>query len=113
MVLLPQMQKEIHLSREDIEKQGSLSRPRRVFNGTTRRLTLSSWVVWHSGRVQCVPFTGFRGRTCAHPTAEHSSAPSTHGKERLHFLHFLRFSRSFIPAYEFAAPKNPEVWGNL
>ncbi|EYC41357.1 hypothetical protein Y032_0572g142 [Ancylostoma ceylanicum] len=62
------------------EKQESLSRPRRLFNGPTRQLTLLPWMVWCSGRVQCVP--GFvAGRT--HSTAESSSAPSTHGKERL------------------------------
>ncbi|EYC25599.1 hypothetical protein Y032_0011g1293 [Ancylostoma ceylanicum] len=95
------------------EKQGSLSRPRRPFKGPTRQLTLSPWVVWCSGRMQCIPFTRFRGGTQTHPTAEHSSAPSTHGKERLYFLHFSLLSRSFIPAYEFNVPKNPEIQGNL
>ncbi|EYB91712.1 hypothetical protein Y032_0203g1851 [Ancylostoma ceylanicum] len=51
--------------------------------------------------------------THAHPTAEHSSAPSTHCKERIHFLHFSLLTRSFIPAYEFIVPKNPEIRGNL
>ncbi|EYC04080.1 hypothetical protein Y032_0090g2403 [Ancylostoma ceylanicum] len=51
--------------------------------------------------------------THAHPTAEHSSAPSTNGEEHLCFLRFLRFPRSFVPAYEFAVPKNREIRGNL
>ncbi|EYC32345.1 hypothetical protein Y032_0003g1526 [Ancylostoma ceylanicum] len=41
------------------EKQESLSRPRRPFKGPTRQLTLSRWVVWRIGCVQCVPFTGY------------------------------------------------------
>ncbi|EYB97592.1 hypothetical protein Y032_0139g2112 [Ancylostoma ceylanicum] len=57
----------------------------------------------------CVPFTGFRGGTRARPTAEHSFAPSTHEKERLHFLRFLLPSRSF----GIAAPENPEIQENL
>ncbi|EYC43748.1 hypothetical protein Y032_0481g2244, partial [Ancylostoma ceylanicum] len=55
----------------------------------------------------------FRGETHAHPTAGHSSAPSTHGKQRLHSSHFSLLSRSFIPAYEFTVPKNPKIRGNL
>ncbi|EYC35454.1 hypothetical protein Y032_1050g3493, partial [Ancylostoma ceylanicum] len=83
------------------EKQESLSRPRRPFNGKT----LSRWVVWRSGRVECVLFAGFRGGTHVHPAAEHSSAPSTHDKERLHFLFFSPLSHSFIP--EFTVSKTP------
>ncbi|EYB99199.1 hypothetical protein Y032_0124g1215 [Ancylostoma ceylanicum] len=64
-------------------------------------------VVWHSECAQCVPSIGFRGGTRAHPATEHSSAPSTHGKERLHFLHFSNLSRSFISVYEFTVPKKP------
>ncbi|EYC33268.1 hypothetical protein Y032_0002g696 [Ancylostoma ceylanicum] len=95
------------------EKQVSPSRPHRHFKGPTRQLTLSPWVVWRSRRVQCVPFTGFRGPTHAHPTEEHLSAPLTHGKKHLYFLHFSLLLRSFIPAYEFTVPKNPEIRENL
>ncbi|EYC39058.1 hypothetical protein Y032_0679g1463 [Ancylostoma ceylanicum] len=63
--------------------------------------------------MQCVPFTGFRGGTHVHLTEEHSSAPSTHGKERLHFLHFSLLSNNFIRAYELTFPKNPKIRGNL
>ncbi|EYC44108.1 hypothetical protein Y032_0472g2073 [Ancylostoma ceylanicum] len=78
-----------------------------------RQLTLPRWVVWRSGRVHCVPFTGFRDGTHAHPAAEHSSAPSTHGKQRLPFLLFSLLLRSSIHAYEFTVPKNSEIRGNL
>ncbi|EYC13020.1 hypothetical protein Y032_0045g1221 [Ancylostoma ceylanicum] len=68
---------------------------------------------WRSGCTQYVPFKWFRGETRAHPTAEHSSAPSMRGKKCLYFLHFSLLSRSFIPAYEFTVPKNPLIRENL
>ncbi|EYC43847.1 hypothetical protein Y032_0479g2223 [Ancylostoma ceylanicum] len=95
------------------QKQVSLSRSRRDFNVTTRQLTLLRWVVWRSGFAQSIPFTRFRGGTHAHLTAEPSSAPSTHGKGRFHFLHFSCLSRSFIPAYDFTVLEYPETGGDL
>ncbi|EYC12962.1 hypothetical protein Y032_0045g1185 [Ancylostoma ceylanicum] len=51
--------------------------------------------------MEFVPFTGFRGGTYAHLTAEHLSALSTHEKQLLHFLGFSRLPHHFNTRYEF------------